>query len=189
MFWGRGQKPEYLEKISWSRVNQQTRPLKTLIQESNPGHIIGTQGLSLLCQPCISCASKEINANNLLAWALCVVHRMHFLVGDLKNYYGPKVRAENLRTVLGSSLRTCNCQSWVACNLIVACFVADIVFFIALYQRWIYPIDPKRVNEFGTTGETLQSAAPVQQESKESTATENDSTAPKADVVSDKKND
>lgn len=63
------------------------------------------------------------------------------------------------------------------------------MFFIALYQRWIYPIDPKRVNEFGTTGETLQSAASVQQESKDSTATENDSTAPKADVVSDKKND
>ena len=29
----------------------------------------------------------------------------------------------------------------------------DIVFFIFLYQRWIYRVDPKRVNEFGTTGE------------------------------------
>ena len=31
--------------------------------------------------------------------------------------------------------------------------MADIVFFIFLYQRWIYRVDPKRVNEFGTTGE------------------------------------
>ena len=31
--------------------------------------------------------------------------------------------------------------------------IADIVFFIYLYQRWIYRVDPKRVNEFGTTGE------------------------------------
>ena len=30
---------------------------------------------------------------------------------------------------------------------------ADIVFFIYLYQRWIYRVDPKRVNEFGTSGE------------------------------------
>lgn len=29
----------------------------------------------------------------------------------------------------------------------------DIVFFIYLYQRWIYRVDPKRVNEFGTSGE------------------------------------
>ena len=29
----------------------------------------------------------------------------------------------------------------------------DIVFFIYLYQRWIYQVDPKRINEFGTSGE------------------------------------
>ena len=29
----------------------------------------------------------------------------------------------------------------------------DIVFFVYLYQRWIYPIDKKRVNEYGMTGE------------------------------------
>ena len=27
------------------------------------------------------------------------------------------------------------------------------MFFIYLYQRWIYRVDPKRVNEFGTSGE------------------------------------
>ena len=32
-------------------------------------------------------------------------------------------------------------------------FLTDIVFFIYLYQRWIYRVDPKRVNEFGTSGE------------------------------------
>lgn len=32
------------------------------------------------------------------------------------------------------------------------------IFFIYLYQKWIYPIDYKRVNEFGVTGEDLQSS-------------------------------
>lgn len=31
--------------------------------------------------------------------------------------------------------------------------VTDIVFFIFLYQRWIYKTDPKRINEFGYSGE------------------------------------
>jgi hypothetical protein len=30
---------------------------------------------------------------------------------------------------------------------------ADIIFFIFLYQRWIYPVDKTRVNEFGQSGE------------------------------------
>ncbi len=37
-------------------------------------------------------------------------------------------------------------------NIIIS---ADIVFFIFLYQRWIYRVDPKRVNEFGTSGEPM----------------------------------
>jgi hypothetical protein len=28
-------------------------------------------------------------------------------------------------------------------------FRDDLIFFIYLYQRWIYPVDMKRVNEFG----------------------------------------
>ncbi|PRD25550.1 UNVERIFIED_CONTAM: clptm1 [Trichonephila clavipes] len=36
----------------------------------------------------------------------------------------------------------------------LGCFRDDIVFFIYLYQRWIYRVDPKRMNEFGTSGET-----------------------------------
>ncbi|KAG8201779.1 hypothetical protein JTE90_027264 [Oedothorax gibbosus] len=35
----------------------------------------------------------------------------------------------------------------------LGCFRDDIVFFIFLYQRWIYRVDPKRMNEFGTSGE------------------------------------
>ena len=35
----------------------------------------------------------------------------------------------------------------------LACFRDDVVFFICLYQRYIYPVDEKRVNEFGGGGE------------------------------------
>jgi hypothetical protein len=35
----------------------------------------------------------------------------------------------------------------------LACFRDDIVFLIMLYQRWIYPVDKKRINEYGQSGE------------------------------------
>ncbi|PRP74259.1 hypothetical protein PROFUN_12006 [Planoprotostelium fungivorum] len=35
----------------------------------------------------------------------------------------------------------------------LSCFSDDIVFLIFLYQRWIYPVDKSRVNEFGQGGE------------------------------------
>ena len=38
----------------------------------------------------------------------------------------------------------------------IGCFRDDIVFFIYLYQRYKYRVDPKRLNEFGTSGETGQ---------------------------------
>lgn len=31
----------------------------------------------------------------------------------------------------------------------LACFRDDVVFLIFLYQRWIYRVDPKRINEYG----------------------------------------
>jgi hypothetical protein len=40
----------------------------------------------------------------------------------------------------------------------LACFRDDVVFLIFLYQRWIYRIDPKRVNEYG---QVLDPAAAV----------------------------
>ena len=36
--------------------------------------------------------------------------------------------------------------------------LADIIFLIYVYQKWIYPVDKKRVNEFGFGGEDDQVA-------------------------------
>lgn len=38
----------------------------------------------------------------------------------------------------------------------------DVVFFIYLYQRWIYRVDPTRVNEFGMSGEDVSAASKAQ---------------------------
>ncbi|KAF8559459.1 cleft lip and palate associated transmembrane protein [Imleria badia] len=40
----------------------------------------------------------------------------------------------------------------------LACFRDDLVFLVFLYQRWIYRIDPKRVNEYGQvmTGDAVK---------------------------------
>ncbi|VDM52825.1 unnamed protein product [Angiostrongylus costaricensis] len=35
----------------------------------------------------------------------------------------------------------------------VACFRDDIVFMVYLYQRYLYPVDHSRINEFGETGD------------------------------------
>jgi hypothetical protein len=45
----------------------------------------------------------------------------------------------------------------------IGCFRDDIVFLIYVYQRWIYRVDPKRMNEFGTSGEmeTNPTAVPI----------------------------
>ena len=31
----------------------------------------------------------------------------------------------------------------------LSCFRDDVVFLIYLYQRWIYSVDPSRLNEYG----------------------------------------
>ena len=38
----------------------------------------------------------------------------------------------------------------------LACFRDDVVFLFYLYQRWIYPVDKSRINEFGQTGDDGQ---------------------------------
>lgn len=38
----------------------------------------------------------------------------------------------------------------------IGCLRDDVIFFIFLYQRWIYPIDPRRVNEYGVSQEMLE---------------------------------
>ncbi|XP_014273160.1 putative lipid scramblase CLPTM1 [Halyomorpha halys] len=47
----------------------------------------------------------------------------------------------------------------------LGCFRDDIVFFIFLYQRWIYKTDPKRINEFGFSGEMENQVADKPEES------------------------
>lgn len=47
----------------------------------------------------------------------------------------------------------------------IATFRDDVIFFIYLYQRWIYKVDYTRVNEFGQSGEDENEAA-VQAEKK-----------------------
>ncbi|KAJ6663583.1 hypothetical protein lerEdw1_009662 [Lerista edwardsae] len=42
----------------------------------------------------------------------------------------------------------------------IGCLRDDVVFFIYLYQRWIYRVDPTRVNEFGISGEEPASRGP-----------------------------
>ena len=40
----------------------------------------------------------------------------------------------------------------------ISCFRDDIIFFIYLYQMWIYPVDKTRKNEFGYSAVDLQKA-------------------------------
>jgi hypothetical protein len=46
----------------------------------------------------------------------------------------------------------------------LGCFRDDIIFLIYIYQRWIYRVDPKRVNEFGTSMEQPEGAVEPAQE-------------------------
>ena len=36
----------------------------------------------------------------------------------------------------------------------LACFRDDLIFVVYLYQRWVYPEDKRRRNEFGQVGDT-----------------------------------
>ncbi|CAM9138865.1 unnamed protein product [Chrysoparadoxa australica] len=40
----------------------------------------------------------------------------------------------------------------------LACFRDDIIFFIFLYQKWIYPVDKNRINEYGQGGDDTAAA-------------------------------
>lgn len=50
-------------------------------------------------------------------------------------------------------------------------FYLDIIFFIYLYQRYIYPVDRTRLNEFGTSGETDSAVVPVPEQTQVAEAT------------------
>jgi hypothetical protein len=74
---------------------------------------------------------------------------------------------------------------------------ADIIFCIYVYQRYIYRVDPKRVNEFGVSGEMLTEQAingnvPVLENGAAVTEATDSTPAEAADHTpskSDKKND
>lgn len=48
------------------------------------------------------------------------------------------------------------CVVFVVSYSLVTFGCADVIFLIYLYQRWVYPVDKKRVNEFGFGGEDDQ---------------------------------
>ncbi|BFZ07705.1 hypothetical protein BsWGS_10743 [Bradybaena similaris] len=50
----------------------------------------------------------------------------------------------------------------------LGCLRDDVIFFIYLYQRYIYSVDPKRMNEFGTSQEMLESNGTVVAEEDQS---------------------
>lgn len=56
----------------------------------------------------------------------------------------------------------------------------DVIFFIWLYQKWVYKVDPTRVNEFGQGGESDDEAEEGPQKKIESAAKEAQDTVPKA---------
>merc|ERR1712127_347912 len=56
----------------------------------------------------------------------------------------------------------------------VACFRDDIVFFCYLYQRYLYPVDTKRLNEFGQTGAEEDKAVDEKGDSKKAVESKKD---------------
>lgn len=53
-----------------------------------------------------------------------------------------------------------------------ALFSADVIFLIYLYQRWVYPVDKKRVNEFGFGGEDEGQSSEAIEATKEGQSSE-----------------
>jgi len=45
----------------------------------------------------------------------------------------------------------------------LSCFRDDIIFFIYLYQRWVYRVDYSRTNEYGQSGPEQQEQQQQQQ--------------------------
>ena len=43
----------------------------------------------------------------------------------------------------------------------LACFRDDIIFFVFLYQRYLYPVDKTRRNEFGQSAKSTEDAEKV----------------------------
>ena len=63
----------------------------------------------------------------------------------------------------------------------LSCFRDDLIFLIYLYQRWIYPVDKSRTNEFGQSFDESN-------ESENNEKNENNKSE-KNDIVVENKND
>ena len=71
----------------------------------------------------------------------------------------------------------------------LACLRDDLVFFVYLYQRWLYPVDKKRVNEFGRAYEDDENGEEKKEHGKDNgkEAVKEETTERKGEE--DKKND
>ncbi|KAM4754913.1 LOW QUALITY PROTEIN: putative lipid scramblase CLPTM1 [Cyanocitta cristata] len=71
----------------------------------------------------------------------------------------------------------------------IGCLRDDVVFFVYLYQRWIYRVDPTRVNEFGGTGQAPAAPKPPPDARPDPTALPTGPPAPQEKPPEDKKKD
>ena len=72
----------------------------------------------------------------------------------------------------------------------LACLRDDLVFFVYLYQRWLYPVDKKRVNEFGRAYETDENGEEKKEIGEEEETAEDNPPEPEEPKGSEeKKND
>ena len=72
----------------------------------------------------------------------------------------------------------------------LACLRDDLVFFVYLYQRWLYPVDKKRVNEFGRAYETDENGEEKKEKAEEGETAEDNPPEPAEPKGSEeKKND
>ena len=64
----------------------------------------------------------------------------------------------------------CEYDSVMHFSHVIFLYLADLIFLIYLYQRWAYPVDKTRVNEFGFGGEDDQASSgevtPAKEEEK-----------------------
>ena len=60
----------------------------------------------------------------------------------------------------------------------LACFRDDIIFFIYLYQRWVYRIDYTRINEYGQSADVSQTSENVKIDSQPASDSDHNSRGP-----------
>ncbi|KAG8818395.1 Cleft lip and palate associated transmembrane protein 1 [Serendipita sp. 401] len=71
---------------------------------------------------------------------------------------------KTLSTVVDDFFAFCIRMPWLHR---LACFRDDVVFLIFLYQRWIYRVDTKRINEYGQVAEPEEKTAEGEESKKD----------------------